>query len=155
MQPTHQTSDRLMAEKRLGSDRLAGAYAWQSVLKSGTRLAFGSDFPVESPNPFPGLAAAISRQDMEGQPPGGWIPTERLTFAQALNAFTRGAAYAGFAEDKIGALEPGKWADFIIVDRDPTKVDPQALARTQVLETWVAGKKAWERTSAAGAERGR
>ena len=78
---------------------------------------------------------------MEGQPPGGWIPTERLTFAQALNAFTRGAAYAGFAEDKIGALEPGKWADFIIVDRDPTKVDPQALARTQVLETWVAGKK--------------
>ena len=155
MQPTHQTSDRLMAEKRLGPDRLAGAYAWQSVLKSGARLAFGSDFPVESPNPFPGLAAAISRQDMEGQPPGGWIPTERLTFAQALNAFTRGAAYAGFAEDKIGALEPGKWADFIIVDRDPTKVDPQALARTQVLETWVAGKKVWERTTAAGAERGR
>jgi predicted amidohydrolase YtcJ len=155
MQPTHQTSDRLMAEKRLGPDRLAGAYAWQSVLKSGARLAFGSDFPVESPNPFPGLAAAISRQDMEGQPPGGWIPTERLTFAQALNAFTRGAAYAGFAEDKIGALEPGKWADFIIVDRDPTKVDPQALARTQVLETWVAGKKVWERTTAAGAEPGR
>jgi predicted amidohydrolase YtcJ len=155
MQPTHQTSDRLMAEKRLGPDRLAAAYAWQSVLKSGARLAFGSDFPVESPNPFPGLAAAISRQDMEGQPPGGWIPTERLTFAQALNAFTRGAAYAGFAEDKIGALEPGKWADFIIVDRDPTKVDPQALARTQVLETWVAGKKVWERTTAAGAEPGR
>jgi predicted amidohydrolase YtcJ len=155
MQPTHQTSDRLMAEKRLGPDRLAGAYAWQSVLKSSARLAFGSDFPVESPNPFPGVSAAISRQDMEGQPRGGWIPTERLTFAQALNAFTRGAAYAGFAEDKIGALEPGKWADFIIVDRDPTKVDPQALARTQVLETWVAGKKVWERTSAAGAERGR
>jgi predicted amidohydrolase YtcJ len=145
MQPTHQTSDRLMAEKRLGPDRLAGAYAWQSVLKSGARLAFGSDFPVESPNPFPGLSAAISRQDMEGQPSGGWIPGERLTFEQALNAFTRGAAYAGFAEEKIGALEPGKWADFIIVDRDVSKVDPQALARTRVLETWVAGKKVWER----------
>ena len=79
MQPTHQTSDRLMAEKRLGPDRLAGAYAWQSVLKSGARIAFGSDFPVESPNPFPGLAAAISRQDMNGQPPGGWIPEERVT----------------------------------------------------------------------------
>jgi len=155
MQPTHQTSDRLMAEKRLGPDRLAGAYAWQSVLKSGARLAFGSDFPVESPNPFPGLSAAISRQDMEGQPPGGWIPSERLTLAQALDAFTRGAAYAGFAEDRIGSLEPGKWADFILVDRDPAKVDPQALARTQVLETWIAGKKVWERSSAGAAERGR
>ncbi|HXG80474.1 MAG TPA: amidohydrolase family protein [Sphingomicrobium sp.] len=157
MQPTHQTSDRLMAEKRLGPDRLDGAYAWQSVLKSGARIAFGSDFPVESPNPFPGLAAAISRQDMNGQPPGGWIPEERVSFEQALAGFTRGAAYAGFAEDKIGSLEPGKWADFIIIDRDPTRIDPQALARTQVLETWVAGKKAWERASApgAGAERGR
>jgi predicted amidohydrolase YtcJ len=145
MQPTHQTSDRLMAEARLGPDRLKGAYAWQSVEKLGIPLAFGSDFPVESPNPFPGLAAGISRQDMNGQPPGGWIPAERLSFAQALAAFTRGAAYAGFAEDKIGALEPGKWADFILVDRDPTAVDAQALARTQVLETWVAGKKVWER----------
>jgi predicted amidohydrolase YtcJ len=155
MQPTHQTSDRLMAEKRLGPDRLSGAYAWQTVLKSGARLAFGSDFPVESPNPFPGLAAAISRQDIEGQPPGGWIPSERVTFEQALDAFTGSAAYAGFAEQKFGALEPGKWADFILIDRDPTKVDPQALARTQVLETWVAGKKVWARVSAAGAERGR
>ena len=155
MQPTHQTSDRLMAEKRLGPDRLAGAYAWQTVLKTGAHLAFGSDYPVESPNPFPGLSAAISRQDIEGQPPGGWIPSERLTFAQALNAFTRGAAYAGFAEDRFGSLDPGKWADFILVDRDPTKVDPQALARTQVMETWVAGKKVWVRSSAGGAERGR
>ena len=155
MQPTHQTSDRLMAEKRLGPKRLAGAYAWQSVLKANARLAFGSDFPVESPNPFPGLSAAISRRDIDGLPLGGWIPTERLSFEQALNAFTRGAAYAGFAEDRLGSLEPGKWADFILIDRDPTKVDPQALGRTQVLETWVAGKKVWERTSAAGAERGR
>lgn len=149
MQPVHQTSDRLMAEARLGPDRLAGAYAWQSILKSGARLAFGSDFPVESPNPFPGLSAAISRQDMDGQPPGGWIPSERLTFSQALNAFTRGAAYAGFAEDAVGALEPGKWADFILVDRDPTSVGPQQLARTKVLETWVAGEKVWDSSAAA------
>jgi len=156
MQPTHQTSDRLMAEKRLGPNRLAGAYAWQSVLKSGGRLAFGSDFPVESPNPFPGLSAAISRQDMNGQPPGGWLPSERLTLEQALHAFTRGAAHAGFADDRIGSLEPGTWADLILVDRDPTAVDPQALARTQVLETWVGGKKVWERSpSAAQPERGR
>jgi hypothetical protein len=145
-----------MAEKRLGPDRLAGAYAWQTVLKSGARLAFGTDFPVESPDPFPGLAAAISRQDLQGQPPGGWMPSERLTFAQALDAYTRGAAYAGFAEDKIGSLEPGKWADFIILDRDPTTVDAQTLGRTQVLETWVAGKRVWARTpSASPAERGK
>jgi predicted amidohydrolase YtcJ len=156
MQPTHQTSDRLMAEKRLGPERLAGTYAWQTVLKSGARLAFGTDFPVESPNPFPGLSAGTSRQDVNGQPPGGWIPSERLSFAQALSAYTRGAAYAGFAEDKIGSLEPGKWADFIIVDRDPTQIDAQSLARTKVLETWVAGKKVWSSAaSASGApERG-
>jgi predicted amidohydrolase YtcJ len=147
MQPTHQTSDRLMAEKRLDPPRLEGAYAWQTIARSGARLAFGSDFPVESPNPFPGIAAAISRQDMEGQPPGGWRPEERLTLAQALDGFTLGAAYAEFAEDRIGSLEPGKWADFIIVDRDPTKVDPQTLARTIVLETWVAGKKVWSNAS--------
>ncbi len=156
MQPTHQTSDRLMAEKRLGPDRLAGAYAWQTVLRSGAKLAFGSDFPVESPNPFPGLSAAVSRQDMNGQPPGGWIPSQRLSFPQALQAFTRDAAYAGFADDRIGALEPGKWADFILVDRDPTEVDAQALGRTQVLETWIAGKKAWRQApSGSPAERGK
>jgi predicted amidohydrolase YtcJ len=145
MQPTHQTSDRLMAEARLGPDRLKGAYAWQTVEKLGIPIAFGSDFPVESPNPFPGLAAAISRQDRNGQPPGGWRPEERLSFEQALAAFTRGGAYAGFADGMIGSLEPGKWADFILVDRDVSKVDAQTLARTQVLETWVAGKKVWER----------
>ena len=160
MQPTHQTSDRLMAEKRLGLDRLKCAYAWQSMLRTGARLAFGTDFPVESPNPFPGLLAAVARQDMTGQPPGGWFPAERLTFAQALSAYTRGGAYAGFAENRIGSLDPGKWADFVIVDRDPSKADPQQLARTQVLQTWVAGKKVYERAAepgagASGPERGR
>lgn len=156
MQPTHQTSDRLMAETRMGLARLKCAYAWQSMLRTGAKLAFGTDFPVESPNPFPGLSAAISRQDVNGQPPGGWMPSERLTLGQALHAYTRGSAYAGFADDRIGALEPGKWADFILVDRDPARVDPQSLARTQVLETWVAGRKVWARTpSASPAERGR
>lgn len=157
MQPTHQTSDRLMAEKRLDPARLKCAYAWQSMLKTGAALAFGTDFPVESPNPFPGLSAAISRQDVNGQPAGGWYPAERVSLGEALRAYTRGGAYAAFAEDRIGALDPGKWADFILVDRDPTKVDPQQLARTQVLETWVAGRKVWDRAPAAvsGPERGR
>jgi predicted amidohydrolase YtcJ len=157
MQPTHQTSDRLMAEKRLDPARLKCAYAWQSMLRTGARLAFGTDFPVESPNPFPGLSAAISREDVEGQPPGGWYPQERVSFEQALAAYTRGAAYAGFAEDRIGAIEPGKWADFVIVDRDVTKVNPQELARTRVLETWIGGKKAWslEPSASAAPERGK
>ncbi|MEO5612521.1 MAG: amidohydrolase family protein [Sphingomicrobium sp.] len=156
MQPTHQTSDRLMAEKRLGPNRLGGAYAWNTIRTTGAHLAFGSDFPVESPNPFPGLAAAISRQDMNGQPPGGWRPEERVSFETALAGFTREAAYASFAEDRVGALEPDKWADFILVDRDPTKVDAQQLARTEVLETWVAGQKIWARAlSAAATERGK
>jgi predicted amidohydrolase YtcJ len=157
MQPTHQTSDRLMAEKRMGLARLKCAYAWQSMLKTGAKLAFGTDFPVESPNPFPGLSAAVSRQDINGQPPGGWFPEQRLSFAQALAAYTRGAAYAGFAEEKIGALDAGKWADFVIVDRDPTKVDPLQLARTRVLETWIAGKKVFSRAAggAGATERGK
>ncbi|QIK96551.1 amidohydrolase [Sphingomonas sp. HDW15A] len=141
MQPTHQTSDRLMAEARLGPKRLAGAYAWNTIRKIGVPLAFGSDFPVESPNPFPGLSAAISRQDPNGRPPGGWRPWEKVTLGQAIHGFTVGAAYAGFAEGRMGGLAPGKWADFIIVDRDPGSVDPQKLAKTVVLETWIAGKR--------------
>lgn len=141
MQPTHQTSDRLMAEARLGSNRLGGAYAWKTISKMGVPLAFGSDFPVESPDPFPGLSAAISRQDPNGQPPGGWRPQERVSLGQAIHGFTVGAAYAGFAETRMGGLAPGKWADFIIVDRDPTAVDQKKLAKTLVLETWIAGKR--------------
>ncbi|MEO6580082.1 MAG: amidohydrolase family protein [Sphingomicrobium sp.] len=141
MQPTHQTSDRTMAEARLGPDRLKGAYAWRTIEKYGVPLAFGSDFPVESPNPFPGLSAAISRQDPKGQPPGGWRPEERVSFATALNGFTRAAAFAGFAEAQIGSLDQGRYADFILVDRDVEKADQEALAATKVLETWVSGKK--------------
>jgi predicted amidohydrolase YtcJ len=144
MQPVHETSDWKMAEARMGLERLGGSYAWRSMIANGAPLAFGSDFPVESPNPFPGLAAAISRQDPEGQPPGGWLPEQRLTLEQALAAFTRGAAYAGFAEDRIGSLEKGRWADFILVDRDIFDVPtPRQLRETKVVETWIAGKKVW------------
>lgn len=94
MQPVHQTSDRLMAEARLGPQRLDGAYAWNSMLRNGGRLAFGSDFPVEHPNPFPGLAAAITRQDAAGQPVGGWQAHERITLPRAFAAFTTGGAHA-------------------------------------------------------------
>ncbi|WP_157220263.1 amidohydrolase [Flavisphingomonas formosensis] len=145
MQPVHQTSDRIMAEARLGPNRLAGAYAWKSMLDAGARLAFGSDYPVESPDPFAGLAAAISRQGADGQPEGGWMPAQKLDLTQALAAFTTGAAYAGFAEDRIGSLQPGRMADFILIDRDIFAASPADIRGTQVLETWIGGKRAWIR----------
>ena len=143
MQPTHQTSDRTMAEARLGPDRLAGAYAWASMLKAGAHLALGSDTPVEKPDVFAGLAAAITRQDAAGQPAGGWRPEERLTRDQALAGFTEGAAYAAFSDDRFGSLAPGQWADFVLVDTDPTKATPEAIRATTVRETWIAGKPVW------------
>jgi predicted amidohydrolase YtcJ len=150
MQPTHQTSDRLMAEARMGVERLGGAYAWRSMLQNGVPLAFGSDYPVESPNPFPGLAAAVSREDAQGQPPGGWFPAQRLGMEQAFAAFTRGGAFASFAEDRLGTLEPGRFADFIFIDRDIfNNLAPGAVRETRVLETYVAGHQMWSRESAA------
>lgn len=143
MQPVHQTSDRLMAEARLGPNRLTGAYAWHSMQLAGVRLAFGSDTPVESPDPFAGLATAFTRQDATGAPPGGWRPEERVTRADALAGFTTQAAYASFAENRIGRLAPGLWADFILIDVDPLTATPEALRAAKVLETWVGGQRVW------------
>lgn len=143
MQPTHATSDKGMAEDRLGSARLSGAYAWRTLIDGGARFAGGSDFPVESPNPFFGLHAAITRQDQGGAPPGGWLPGQKLTPVEALAAFTTGAAYAAFAETRVGTLTPGKWADFIMIDRDPIAGDPGGIWRTRVSQTWVGGRRVY------------
>ena len=145
MQPVHQTSDRTMAEARLGPNRLTGAYAWQSMLRAGAKLAFGSDTPVESPDPFPGLATAFTREDASGQPFGGWRPEERVSREQALAGFTTGAAYASFAEDRLGSLMPGMRADFILIDRDPLIATPQEIRAIKVHQTWVGGRPAWTR----------
>ncbi|UZK67561.1 amidohydrolase [Sphingomonas sp. M1-B02] len=145
VQPVHQTSDRTMAEARLGEARLAGAYAWRSMLQNGSKLAFGSDFPVESPDPWAGWAVGFTRQDAQGQPFGGWRPQEAVTREQAWAGFTTGAAYAGFAEDKIGRIAVGMRADFLILDRDPLLASPGELRATQVIETWVGGDRAWKK----------
>jgi predicted amidohydrolase YtcJ len=145
MQPTHETSDREMAEARLGPARLPGAYAWRSVEGTGATLAFGSDFPVERPEPFAGWAAAFTRQGPDGQPAGGWQPQERVTREEAWKAFTQGGAYAGFAENQFGRLAPGQFADFIVVDRDPLLASPADLRATVVQETWVGGAKVYTR----------
>ncbi|GMM93299.1 amidohydrolase [Qipengyuania sp. MTN3-11] len=141
MQPTHQTSDRTMAEARLGPARLSGAYAWNAILSAGGRLAFGSDAPVESPDPFPGLAAAFTRTDANGEPFGGWMPEQRVTREQALAGYTSNAAYAGFAEGRFGRLVRGERADFVLVDRDPLLASPSELRETRVLGTWVGGER--------------
>ncbi len=141
MQPLHQTSDRLMAEARLGPDRLTGAYPWRSVLKVGGRLAFGSDAPVEPADPWAGMAAAISRTDAKGEPFGGWFPEETVSREIALAGFTADAAYAGFAEGRFGRLLPGERADFLLVDRDPLFASPEGLRETKILQVWIGGVK--------------
>lgn len=144
MQPVHQTSDREMAEKRLGPARLAGAYAWKSIEATGAKIVFGSDVPVEAADPFAGWAAAISRTGPDGQPLGGWQPQERVSREEAFAAYTASGAYAGFAEGRFGRLVAGERADFVLVDRDPFLASPAELRETKVNEVWVGGRKVWQ-----------
>ncbi len=141
MQPTHATSDMNMAEARVGAERLRGAYAWRTLLAQGTRIAGGSDFPVESPNPFFGWYSAVTRADHAGQPPGGWHREQALTRVEAFRAFTLDAAFAQHEERSLGSLEPGKWADFILVDADPFTVAERDLWKIRVEQTWVGGER--------------
>jgi len=144
MQPVHATSDMNMAVARIGEDRILGAYAWRKMLNEGVVIAAGSDFPVELVNPFYGLYAAVTRQSRDGMPPKGWYPGEVLTREEALHSFTLGAAYGAFQEERLGSLEKGKWADFIIVDRDYFEVPVDEIDDTVVLETWIGGRKVYD-----------
>ena len=145
MQPVHATSDKNMAEDRIGKKRLAGAYAWRSFLDQGTVIAAGSDFPVEYANPFFGIYAAVTRQDQQGNPVGGWIPQQAMTLAETFRAFTTDAAYAAFQEADLGSLQIGKWADFVVLDRDMFNVDEAELWQVQVEQTWLAGEAVFVR----------
>lgn len=145
MQPTHATSDMPWAATRVGEDRLHCAYAWRSMLSSGAVLAFGSDFPVESVDPLKGLYAAVTRQDADGNPAGGWMPEQKLTLEEALRAFTVGAAYARFDEKDAGRIETGMRADLTVLDHDIMNEPPRALLDTHAKYTIVRGRVVYER----------
>jgi hypothetical protein len=148
MQPTHATSDMPWAGDRLGPARLAGAYAWRKVKNAGGRLALGSDFPVESADPRLGLYAAVTRQDRQGQPPGGWLPGERLTRDEALAGFTADAAWSLFLDREVGTLAVGKRADLVVFGRDPLRVPEREIPEAPVDMTLVDGQVAYQREGA-------
>jgi len=145
MQPTHATSDMYWVEDRLGPERVLYAYAWRKLMDSGARLALGSDFPVEEVSPMLGIYAAITRQDVKGWPPGGWYPQEVLSREEAVRGFTLDAAYSGFMEEKVGSLEAGKRADFVVLDKNIFKTIVSDIPDIKVLQTWLDGEVVYTR----------
>ena len=144
MQATHATSDLRWAEQRLGPERVRGAYAWQRFRALGLPIPNGSDFPVEEPDPLRGFYAAVTRQDSNGFPPGGWFPDQRLTRQQALTSWTLDGARAAFEEKDKGSLEPGKLADLVVLSKDILTIPPREILSTRVTMTLVGGKVVYQ-----------
>lgn len=143
MQASHQTSDMRWAETRVGPERIKGAYAWRSLLNTGVVIPNGSDFPVEEVNPLISFHSAVSRQDPGNWPPGGWYPEQVMTREEALRAMTIWPAYAGFQEKTMGSITPGKYADFVILDRDIMTIPVTEILQTKVMSTWIGGKEVY------------
>jgi predicted amidohydrolase YtcJ len=144
MQPTHQTSDMRWAEARVGPQRIPGAYAWRSLLNTGVVIPSGTDFPVEEVNPLLTFHAAVTRQDPTNWPVGGWYPEQKMTREEALQSMTIWPAYAGFQESMLGSLTPGKYADFVVLDRDIMRIPDTEILATRVVSTWIGGKRVYE-----------
>ncbi len=147
MQPSHQTTDMRWAERRLGPERIKGAYAWHTLLNLGVPLAFGTDYPVEAINPMRGLHACVTRELPDGGPPGGWQPQEKISMDECIHAYTAGAAYAEFDEAKKGRLVPGQFADIVVLSDDVTKIPPADLFHVHVLRTIAGGRTVYEASS--------
>ncbi len=145
MQPYHAADDGRWADKVIGAERAKGSYAWKSLLDAKATLAFGSDWFVAPPTPLEGIKAAITRRTLDGANPGGWVPEQRITLEQALTAYTKGSAYAGFQEKQLGTITAGKLADLVVLDRDLTKITPDAIDQAHVRYTIVGGKIVYER----------
>jgi predicted amidohydrolase YtcJ len=144
MQPTHCTSDMGWAEKRVGAQRIKGAYAWRSLLATRVHLPLSSDFPGEVVNPFYGIYAAVTRQDPDGNPARGWYPEQRLTLLEALRGYTIEGAYAEFEEKTKGSIEKGKLADFTVVLQDFSRVKRKEILSIKVLKTFVSGRLVYD-----------
>jgi len=145
MQPSHETNDMRWAEQRLGPERSKGAYAWNSLQKAGARLAFGTDYDVEPIDPRRGLYACVTRAGLDGAPPGGWIPNEKLPLGDCIRAYTTGSAYAEFMEGKKGELKVGQFADFVVLSRDLTKASPAEILTAEILRTVVGGRTVYQK----------
>lgn len=140
MQPYHAIDDGRWAEKYIGPKRCETTYAFRSLLDSGARLAFGSDWFVAPPTPLEGIYAAVTRRTLDGKNPNGWVPQQKITVEEALRSYTMDAAYAGFSEDSVGSLEPGKLADMVILERNPFNIPPEEIDRVSIGATIVGGK---------------
>lgn len=145
MQPYHAADDGRWAEKLIGPERILTTYTFRSFLGAGVRLAFGSDWYVAPPTPLQGIEAAATRRTLDGRNPGGWVPEQKITVVEALTAYTAGAAYASFEENRKGALKPGWLADFVILDRDITRIPADQIGGTAVLKTVVEGRSVYEK----------
>jgi predicted amidohydrolase YtcJ len=145
MQASHQTSDMYWAANRLGGTRVLGSYAWRSLLNSGVVIPNGSDFPVEHVNPLISFHSAVARQDAHNWPASGWYPEQRMTRDEALKSMTLWPAYAGFMEKESGSLEPGKFADFVVLDQDIMQIPVELILKTQVLATYLGGRQVYQR----------
>ncbi len=144
MQASHQSSDMYWVGTRLGASRLVEAYPWRSLLNTGIVIPNGSDFPVERVNPLISFHAAVSRQDANNYPPGGWQPEQVMTRDEALKSMTIWPAFAAFQEHDLGSLTPGKYADFVVLDQDIMRAPVETILATRVLSTWVGGKMVYE-----------
>jgi predicted amidohydrolase YtcJ len=145
MQPSHAISDKRWAESRLGEYRVLGAYAWHFMKSYGVHVPFGTDFPVETLNPYNTLYAAVSRQDAEGDPIGGWQPQERLTIAEAIRCHTYESAYAEFSEKEKGEIKPGMLADLVVHSKDLLTIEPKEILTTEPILTIFNGKVVYEK----------
>jgi predicted amidohydrolase YtcJ len=140
MQPYHAIDDGRWAERVIGAERAATTYAFRSLLDSGARVVFGSDWHVAPPTPIEGIFAAVTRRTLDGRHPNGWIPAQRISVEEALRAYTRDAAFASFSELETGSLARGKLADFTILNRDLTRIAPASIAEARVVMTVVGGR---------------
>jgi predicted amidohydrolase YtcJ len=144
MQPYHAIDDGRWAEPRIGHDRATRTYAFRTFLQHGVRLAFGTDWDVAPLNPLLGVYAAVTRATLDGKNPGGWIPEQKLTVAEAVEAYTMGSAYAEFQEREKGSITVGKLADFVLLSDDIFTIAPEQIRNVTVTGTWVGGKQVWD-----------